>query len=378
MRKPFYLRQRDNGIWYVKFRGEEKWKSCKTTDQATAERHALLHSPGVTADIRFSDFAREFYEPGKSRWLESQAQRGIEYGLPSLKKKQQNLHNYLLPRFGKIPLAALRRRDIESWLLSLKSFSDRKALRADTKNKILTCLREILDDAVMQEYIEVNPAAGIRGFREKQRQEKEIFSAQELRDIFPEDIDALLDVHISLKWATFHFLVVSAGLRPGEVAALQWGNWIRSRKGLIISHSIEKLTRRRKETKTGIIKPVFLVDRAEALLLMLEAQSDKTAPDDLIFTVNEQAIIPETSGKHFKESLKRAGIDRRGRTQYTLRHTFDTLSMKSLDPKIVQQLMGHGSLKMTMGTYYHPTDEDRLEALPKDAREILNSIWSNS
>ncbi len=74
-------------------------------------------------------------------------------------------------------------------------------------------------------------------------------------------------------------------------------------------------------------------------------------------SVNRNTLKPEVSNKHFKASCDRAGLERNDRTQYCLRHTFDTELLKKLNRETVQDLMGHTSYRKE---YDHRTGEDLL------------------
>ena len=154
------------------------------------------------------------------------------------------------------------------------------------------------------------------------------------------------------------------------MAALYWSDWKRDHHGFIITSSIENFTGRRKSTKTNIVKPAILTERAEFLLTLIgPGRSD----DKLIFTVNDAPIKLATSNKHFKASCERAGIIRGDRTQYSLRHTFNTLALTKLPVGQVQKLMGHQTEAMT-AHYNHPTEADILGQV-QNAREILKTLF---
>ena len=56
--------------------------------------------------------------------------------------------------------------------------------------------------------------------------------------------------------------------------------------------------------------------------------------------------------REFKPLLKKAGLS--GFTFHSLRHTCATLlCSKSVNPKIVQEMMGHANISQTMDTYAH-------------------------
>ena len=53
-------------------------------------------------------------------------------------------------------------------------------------------------------------------------------------------------------------------------------------------------------------------------------------------------------------------------TPHTLRHTFATRAFESgIPPKVVQQILGHSSLEMTMDLYTHVTEEVQSNEIQK-------------
>ncbi len=85
-------------------------------------------------------------------------------------------------------------------------------------------------------------------------------------------------------------------------------------------------------------------------------------------------MILESANKHFRASCKKAGVDPGKRSQYCLRHSFNTHALHILEMKEVQKLMGHRTDEMTRH-YYHPTDEDVLNQVPESARKKLEDVW---
>ncbi len=159
--------------------------------------------------------------------------------------------------------------------------------------------------------------------------------------------------------------MASCGLRPGEVAGLRWGDWNKKMHGAVVSHAIENRTGTIKGLKTDRAgmkqKPAIFTDRAEALLLMFEAQTENTDTGELIFKrENGKPFLLETSNKHFKAACERAEIDRHNRPAYSLRHSFNTLLSKNVSLEMLQKAMGHITLQSSK-RYLHPTDEDLLE-----------------
>jgi integrase len=63
--------------------------------------------------------------------------------------------------------------------------------------------------------------------------------------------------------------------------------------------------------------------------------------------------IGKFTNQTFKEVLKKAGIYEKF-TFHDLRHTHVTLLLlKNVNPKVIQERLGHSTIKMTLDTYSH-------------------------
>ena len=75
---------------------------------------------------------------------------------------------------------------------------------------------------------------------------------------------------------------------------------------------------------------------------------------DLIFpnTIGKPMNADNLYHREFRPLLKKAGLS--GFTFHSLRHTCATLlCSKNVNPKIVQEMMGHANISQTMDTYSH-------------------------
>ncbi|WP_319561062.1 tyrosine-type recombinase/integrase [Marispirochaeta sp.] len=381
--KPYRFKTRktkSGDIYYATFRAMPgKWISTGTTDLKEAERWAANYEISIvpTEQQTLAEFADRFYIPGKCPWLRRMKAKGKTFTVNHLKKMRGDLDNYILPEFGNLMLSAITQRDIDDYLIDLKSKRYRRPLMADAKNKVLISLRHVMKEAVAQGLIERDPTQGIVWFKDTEETEQEVFSPEELRKLFPPALDEMVQIWQTLEWAAYFMVMGSCGLRPQEVGALTWGKWSRSLHGLAITHKIDPGTKKRvKGTKTGYSKAVALPRRAEEILLLHEATTENTDPEDLIFTPKaaDGGISAESANKHFKASCERAGLDRRERTPYNLRHSFNTYALQLLDRKEVQCLMGHRTNAMTQ-RYDHPSDQQLIERIPAGVWEKIDKLW---
>ena len=355
-------------VYYVMFASMPgKWISTGTHDYTKAVQWASRYDPPAAtemSDITFREYTEDFFVRGKCPYLKRQESHGKHFGDMHIHTIRRILERYLWKEFGKKRLSMITRRDIDQWLVHLDC-------AFETKNKYLATLRNALDQAAYDEIIPVNPAKEVPFFKGKNR-DRGRWSKEELALFFPDDIDAMSAVWGSLSWATYFYILASTGLRPSEVSALYWEDWAKDLHGLVVGHAYENLTGKRKGTKTGVVKPAILTERGETLLSLMEMQRDD---EPRIFSVNGGRVRLATIAKHLRGVCSRLKIDQAGRTPYTFRHTFNTLTVRNLPREIVQTLMGHATDAMTR-RYDHPTDDERLQDVQRgNVRDYLSELF---
>ncbi len=363
MKKPYRFWKKPSGIYYVMYAIRPgKWLSTGQKKESDARIWAEENRVNkIETSQTLQQFADGFFIPGRHNWIERKHAKNKYFASDFLTTHQSRLDNYILPYFGSYLLPAIRERAIDDWLIDLKGKF--KPLSGATKNKILVTFRHVLQEAKEQGIIDSNPASEIEMITEKKK-EREIFSPEEIRLLFPDSEEELMKIWLTKSWELFFRVEACCGLRPGEVSALSWGNFYPDLNGLIVNKSVDFKTGKIKGIKTekkGMSeKPAILTDYIvqELLRCKYELKPEET---DLIFpSINWNTLKPEISNKHFKASCDRAGLDRAGRTQYCLRHTFDTELLKKLSRETVQNLMGHTTYRKE---YDHRTGEDLLVQL---------------
>lgn len=187
-------------------------------------------------------------------------------------------------------------------------------------------------------------------------------------------------------------LILETGLRVGEVIGLTWDCIDWEKRTLTVNKTLE-FRHKQKEWRAGPPKTphsyrtIPLTDRAVVLLREVEAMKETRKVSPVLDTVldyldrrsgkvlqlklRDLVFINYRTGKPIKNSsydthlyklCDKAGVKRV--CVHALRHTYATRAIESgMQPKILQKLLGHASIKTTMDRYVHVTDESMEDAV---------------
>ena len=187
-------------------------------------------------------------------------------------------------------------------------------------------------------------------------------------------------------------LILETGLRVGEVIGLTWDCIDWEKCTLTVNKTLE-FRHKQKEWRAGPPKTAHsyrtipLTDRAAALLREVKAMKETRKESPVLDTVldymdrrsgkvlqlklRDLVFINYRTGKPIKNSsydthlyklCDKAGVKRV--CVHALRHTYATRAIESgMQPKILQKLLGHASIKTTMDRYVHVTDESMEDAV---------------
>lgn len=187
-------------------------------------------------------------------------------------------------------------------------------------------------------------------------------------------------------------LILETGLRTGEVIGLTWDAIDWENHTLTVNKTIE-FRHKQHEWRAGPPKTkksyrtIPLTDTAYQILrdLYLGREHRKEAPEldkvltyidrrtakqaklhmrDLVF-INYRTGMPAKNSSydtHLYRLCDRAGIEHF--CMHALRHTYATRAIESgMQPKVLQKLLGHASIKTTMDRYVHVTDDTMFQAV---------------
>lgn len=369
--------------------------STGTTDDTEAVLWAerYLEKYGiVTQEVRnktIGEFCEKFFSRRDSASYYYRLKRlHIEREPLYWKNNQLYLDNYIIPSFGDCCFDTLTPRGIENWLIDLEGVR-KKELSAASKAKILQCLRTILDEAVHLELIQSNPADKVTAprdeikeddkEREKEMNKRRALTVYEQETLMPEDPVARVQIWSSLMWSSFFSVLYDTGFRPGEVISLRACDVYQTPRGYAVlaeksyDSYVSKVKNRVKTSGNGMSKRVALLSETTGMLIKELISHEQIENDEeYLFLLDrnkkDSLLGTFTTNKHFKGILKKMNIEEA--VEYSLRHTFATYKIGSVEERALALAMGHTGGKVRED-YDHRTASILIGQLEKHRSEFF-------
>jgi len=280
---------------------------------------------------------------------------------------------HIAPTLGKLPLQKLTGQHLQR----LYTEKLETGLSPTTVTAIHNMLHTALDNAIKLGLLTRNVCETVSPPRKIHK---------EIKPLAPEQARQLLDAAKGHPQEALFVLALATGMRRGELLGLKWQDINLNNGVLQVRRALTRMPtglgyqETEPKTKTSRRSIVLTPFAIEALkehrvrqLEMKQKASGTWEDHDYVFCT--------PTGKHLspghdvlvqlKKLLKKAGLpDIRF---HDLRHSTATLLLsKGVHPKVVQEILGHSEISMTMDTYSHV-----LPTMHKDAMDGLNDIFRN-
>lgn len=294
------------------------------------------------------------YEKVALEWLEYQKKivKESTYGTYST-----SLHNHLIPRIGYMQIGEITRtvtQDLVFQLLGTGRCDKSGGLSERTVKGIMTILKSTMHYAGQN---------GYTNFRDIQ-----VFYPKEKKSYFPkilshEEQDKLQEYIVQnlTPYSLGILFAIQTGVRIGELCALQYQD-INLQEGVVnISKTLQR-TFVKNIAQENVSQVIISTPKSKnsiraiplTKLLMSILQDYSNLPkENYLLTGKEKYIEPRSYYNYYKKILKAAEISYLN--FHGLRHTFATRCIEAGgDYKIVSELLGHSSVKITLDLYVHP------------------------
>jgi integrase len=167
------------------------------------------------------------------------------------------------------------------------------------------------------------------------------------------------------RFEPLYVLAITTGLRRGELLGLHWDDVDMERGTLRVGRSLVRERGRHKVGETKTRRGRRQVNLTPRTVNVLKAHRKRQLEERmrLVETYEDRGLVFSTTvgtpvdpdnlvKRSFKPLLEKAGLPEI--RFHDLRHTCATLLLgRSVHPKIVQELLGHATIAMTLDTYSH-------------------------
>lgn len=269
--------------------------------------------------------------------------------------------------FGDIKLKEIQLDDL---LCVQRTLSEKYSTR--TTNDTLEIIKHIMKDAMNERLIDYSPCVLVKSLKRTEplardtkhralthKEQKTFFGSAEVQNSFYYDI--------------FRIAILT-GMRIGEIGALKnsdiSGGFIHIERTITRSESGAYIIGENAKTEAGKRKIPLTADIKEVIRHQKEINQaldgNIESIDDRIFKSarNRGIIISYPVNQELKRLCKLLNIE--PFSIHGLRDTFCTRAIESgVEPKTLQELMGHKDISVTMNIYAHVMDSTKVKAMKK-------------
>jgi integrase len=303
-----------------------------------------------------------------SEWLDE----WLELYLPNIEETTRigyktKIKNYIKPALGDIYLQSLRAEHVQKLVNDMIARGLSPKNIRDTFNNINAAMKK----AVVLRMIPYNPCEGVVLPKRKKYKAK-VYDLEMIHKLL--DIATGTDMYIPI------LLCVMVGLRRGEMLALRWehidfenkvisvkSNMVNGENGYIIKAPKSEAGIRDIQIGDEVInalkraKTQYLADKIECGALFQDLQFIVRQPDG-------SPMSPDAMTRKWRRFIVAHNLpDIR---LHDLRHSNATaLIQAGVNPRVVQQRLGHSNVSITLNTYTHV-----LPDMDKDAAQKLDDV----
>jgi integrase len=273
------------------------------------------------------------------------------------------LRRWIVPRWGDVGLEDVKAVAVEDWLSTLKK-PNGIPLAPGSKKKIRDLMHVLFAHAIRYEWIDHNPISAVRQGGQRLLTPTRL-GVDQLSKLIFEVLQPRERIMVLLDFGT--------GLRRGELSGVKWEDIDFEEKKLTPRRSIVKQhvgSVKTEKSKNSIPLDDDLIDE----LLTWRGETPYAEDSDYIFaSPKKKGKQPYWMSRIMQHNIKppaaKAGIEIKG--WHTLRHSYTTLLRQNHgDPKVVQGLLRHNSIKVTMDIYDEAMSDEKQMAHRKVLRLV--------
>jgi integrase len=276
-------------------------------------------------------------------------------------RDQYLIDTYILPAFGNRQLKSIQPLEVRTWIAGLAA----KGLAPATVRKAAQLFSADLEAACNDGLIPRNPA---------RRVDLPKIEKVEMRFLTPDEVRSLAGA-IDPRYSCLVFTAAYTGLRFGELAALKVSRLDMLRRTIRVEETLSEVSGHLAfgPPKTAAARRTVTLPKTLVEVLAAHLAKYPVGEEGLIFTAPAAGPLRATQ---FRNRVWYAAVAASVGTPcrfHDLRHTAAALLIREkVHPKVIQQRLGHASIRTTLDVHGHVfegLDEAAAEALDRTLGE---------
>jgi integrase len=288
-------------------------------------------------------------------WLEQRAAIG-DIAEGTLRNYKDVNRLYLNRHLGRVKLTALTPQHVERAMAAMMAGDDdHRPVSARTAQLARAVLRKALTDAVREGLLPRNAAQLARAPRQERR---------EGRTLSPEQGRALLAATADHRLHAAFVVSLMLGLRRGEVLGLTWGDVDLDGARLTVRHQLQRTEAglRLVDTKTAGSVRALNMPKPVVDALRAHRAANPGTPAALVFTSESGGPYDPDNWRRLVYATTEKVLGEKW-SPHELRHSAASILLGAGVPlKIVSEVLGHSSIRITADVYSHLLESDRTAA----------------
>ena len=369
------IRKRSKNSYQLRWKVEGKsyWKEVEgvTETEASEIRARLIAETKSGNYISTSDITlNEFYDIFRRDYLLPNGSAEMTINDYDVKFKR-----YVVTRLGKMKLQKIKAVDIYDFYSNVRNTTKAKE---GTLKIVHSYINKMFNFAVDLEYIDRSPMAKVK----KPKSTKKKFVTWT-----PEQVEEFLNYSKAKNiWSYYPMaLTVMTGLRRSEVVGLKWEDIDFENKRINLTRTVHEISGKQypviqygktRKSMTTIPVPDIALDLLKDIQGFYISISSQVGKDK--FDNNEGWVFLNSYGKlissgwvtnSFRRNLDKINLPKPMNLK-GFRHLFATfLLQKNAHPKLVQELLRHTTITLTMDTYSHV-----IESMGREAVSLIDEV----
>ncbi len=293
------------------------------------------------------------------------------------------LRRYVIPRIGAMPLRQVDATTLEALYAELRVSGgqvDRngnpRPLSEQTVAVVHRILHRAFSTAARRGVIRANPASLVEPPKSSAPRAMKVWDAEQMHDF----IDHVVDNRLRALWV----VAATTGMRRGEVCGLMWsdvnldGGQLAVRRSRVpVSGKVIETTPKSAHARVITLAPVTvsaLRSHRKQQVAERIAWGEAWQDTGYVFTAeNGVPLRPDWLLHRFTALGDECELPRIGGF-HGLRHSFATLALAAnVHPKVVQEILGHSNVGITLDLYSHVAPGMQAEATARVAALFLGS-----